>query len=768
MGTRKRMALRSIIVIGGGFTLLFFLIFVRLFWIQYVDAEWLNAAAQSQWEREEFVEPKRGAILDRDGQPLAYNGPSYNVIAILSKKAPVYIQDPIATAKQLAPILNMNTEKLIDLLSRTDRYQVELRPGGWKISEDKKKQIEELEIPGISFVRNTKRYYPNNSFAAHTIGYVDKEGEAKMGLELTYDEILRGEGGKYKFIKDNKNTVLPQGIEDFEPAKDGKDIVLTIDQRIQHFVEQALDESTKSFTAKGLIAVVVDPNTMEILAIASRPQFNPNEYNTSEITNFVNLPISYPYEPGSTMKILTLAAAIEEGVWNPEETYKSGQFSSKAITPPIRDHNQGKGWGEISFLEGIQRSSNVAVTILGYERLGREKLYDFYNRFGMEEKTGIDSPYEKVGKLPNVKSAPPRDIAVTTFGQGFSATAIRQVAAISAAINGGKLLQPFLVKEIRDPLTGEVVESHQPTVLRQVIKESTSKKVREVLETVVDSPNGTGRGYAIEGYRIGGKTGTAQKIVGNKGYSEDKFIYSFVGFAPADKPELLVYIAVDEPNVNVLSSSAVVGKIFKDVMKNSLQYLQVEPETVDQQEIIEIAAKIHMPDLIGKYSNVAEQKALSLGLQTKIIGSGEKVLRQSPSPGASIEMGSSIYLVTEEESSIPDFNGKSLRDVMEFATLMGIQLQSIGTGYVVDQSLPAGSAVQKGAKLVIRLEPRNPLTPVNPADQKPLVNTSESQVPEGNISEEKDNGTTSEEPPPPVQENTAKQEYNYSSIGSTD
>lgn len=766
MENRKRMALRSIIVIGGGFTLLFFLIFGRLFWIQYVAAEWLNAAAFSQWEREEFVEPSRGAILDRNGQNLAYNGPSYNVAAVLSSKAPSYVQDPVDTAKQLAPILNMSVERLIELLSRKDRYQVELRPGGWKISEEKMKQIEELELPGITWIKNTKRYYPNNNFASHTLGYVDKEGKAVMGLEAYYDEILRGEGGKFRFMKDNKNNVLPRGIEDFEPAIDGKDLVLTIDQRIQYFVEQALDEAVNSYSAKGMIAMVVNPNTMEILAMSSRPNFDPNEYNKYDINSFANLPINYPYEPGSTMKILTLAAAIEEGLWNSEDLFKSGQYSSKVITPPIRDYNR-VGWGEISFLEGIQRSSNVLVTILGYERLGREKLYEYYDRFGMEEKTGIDYPYEKVGKLPNVKTAPPRDIAVTTFGQGFNATALRQVTAISAAINGGKLLQPHLVKEIRDPNTGEVISSFEPTVLRQVISEATSKKVREILETVVSSSVGSGRGYAVEGYKVGGKTGTAQKIDSTNGYAEDKFIYSFVGFAPAEKPELLVYVSVDEPDISGVPSSVFVGKIFRDVMKNSLQYLQVEPEMVDQKEIIASVEKIKMPTLTNEYSNTAMQKAISLGLQPEVIGAGDRVLRQFPTSDQLIEQGSRIYLVTEEESPLPSFIGKSLRDVLEYSSLMGISVETIGAGYVVEQSIPEGTPVLKDMKLVIRLEALNPLTPMS-TEHIPISEIAETET-LGNDTEQ-NNGHIPEQNTEQQTEEEAHEEeqHNYSKMGSTD
>jgi penicillin-binding protein 2B len=707
---RKRIAYRSLLILGVGITLLFFLLVVRLFWIQSVQADWLNAGALAQWQREEFVEPKRGAILDRTGQKLAYTGPSYNVIAMLSSKAPSHVEDPIETARKLAPILEMDAERLIQLMSKKNQYQVELGPGGRKISEEKAEQIRALGLPGIILQKNSKRYYPNHAFAAHILGYVDKEGIAQMGLERQYDDILKGVPGKLSLIKDGKQKVLPTGIEEYQPAQDGKDIVLTIDERIQHFVEQALDEASLSFNAKGIIAIVADPNTMEILAMASRPHFDPNKY--TEITNYKNLAINVTYEPGSTFKVITYAAAIEEGLFNPEEIYKAGKYETKSIRPAIKDYYTPKGWGELTFKEGLARSSNVAAVILGYERMKKEMLYDYYHKFGFGQMTGIDYPYETVGKLPDPNVAPPRDIAVTTFGQGLTVTAIEQITAVSAVANGGKLMKPYLVKEIRDPNTGEVVKKNEPTVVRQVISPETSKMMRELMENVVSSKDGTGRGYAIEGYSIAGKTGTAQKVDSTGRYSDDKFIYSFIGFAPADKPELIVYIVVDEPDIAVPSSSAVVGKIFKDVMRNSLQYLQIEPDQKLQSnhetESVSVESLV-VPNLEKKYKQVAEQKILQLGLVPNVIGKGETVLRQYPDPGTTVEKGSMVYLLTsQDEIQMPDLTGKSLRDAAEFASLVGLEIEVNGSGFIVEQSIPPGEIIPVHGKLRINLQPLYP------------------------------------------------------------
>ncbi|CCQ98186.1 Penicillin-binding protein transpeptidase [[Clostridium] ultunense Esp] len=668
---KKRITVRSILFVGGGITLLFFSLIGRIFYLQVVQADWLNESAMAQWQREEWMEPQRGMIMDRNGQPLAYSGPAYTVVAVLSEKAPSRVENPMDTAEKLAPILQMSKESLLSLLSKKDRYQVELRPGGWKIDESKAKEIEALRLPGIYLSKSTKRYYPNQAFLSPTLGYVDKEGEAKMGLELMYDSILRGTPGKGVFLTDRSKNVLPAGVENYQPAVDGKNLRLTVDERIQHFAEQALDDAASRYRAKGMMVLVADPNTMEMLAIASRPDFDPNQY--TQITDYRNLPLQVPYEPGSTFKVITLAASIEEGVFHPDEVYQAGRYESKVIRPAIKDYYNNLGWGKITFRQGIERSSNVGAVILGFERLGKEKLFQYYKKFGFGEPTGIDYPHEGVGKLPP-PNAPPRDIATTTFGQAITVTAIEQLRAVSAAINGGKLLRPYLVKEILDPKTGKVLTENKPVVERQVISPETSSEVRKVLEGVITSPEGTGRGYAIEGYRIGGKTGTAQKPDVNGSYSRDKFIYSFVGFAPVDNPRLIVYAVVDEPDMTAISSSQVVGEIFRSVMKNSLQYLQIPPDASlsspqnpgGKEKAASLLPEsqtapqlLTIPTFVGEMASSAKQKALELGLKPVVLGKGKKVTGQYPQGNEEVMAGQTLYLVTDGEVLMPDLTGVS-------------------------------------------------------------------------------------------------------------
>lgn len=719
----KGISIRSILFVGVGMTILFFSLIGRVFYLQVVQADWLIEGATAQWQREELITPVRGQILDRNGQPLAYNGPAYTVVAILSKDAPSKVEDPSVTADKLAPILQMSRSSLLSLLTKKDRYQVELRPGGWKIDEKKAQAIEALKLPGIYLSKGSKRYYPNQDFLSHTLGYVDKEGKAKMGLELMYDEVLKGEPGKGIFLTDRSRNVLPSGVESYSPAVDGNHLRLTIDERIQHFAESALDEAATKYKAKGMSVLVADPNTMELYAIASRPQFDPNRYG--EIKDYQNLPLQVPYEPGSTFKVITLAASIAEGAFHPEETYQAGKYTSKTITPPIKDYYNSKGWGKITFLQGIERSSNVAAVILGYERVGKEKLFQYYKAFGFGEPTGIDYPHEGVGKLPSV-NAPPRDIATTTFGQALTVTAIEQLRAVSAAINGGKLMRPFLVKEIVDAKTGKKISGNKPTMERQVIPPDVSAKVREVLEGVITSPDGTGRGYAIPGYRIGGKTGTAQKLDKEGRYSHDQFIYSFVGFAPVDQPRVIVYVVVDEPDMNAISSSQVVGDIFRNVMRNTLQYLQIPPEgngvhpqTASSGKNVVIAnpaqgggeglTPLPSPSLEGEWADKAEQKAKELGLKAIVIGKGKKIIGQYPERDEEMTKGSTLFLLTDGPLQMPDLSGFSLREVMGISSLIGTEVTAKGSGFVSTQSIKPGTAIQKGGSLEVTLLPRSVL-----------------------------------------------------------
>jgi penicillin-binding protein 2B len=710
--TKKRIRLRTLFI-GLAFTGLFFLLSFRLLWLQTVDAPWLMGQAEAMWQRNEVLQPKRGAIYDRNGELLAKTAKAYTVIAKLKpwdSNDKSIVTDSLGTGQKLSSILSMPADqiaKLIDDGKKANRTQVELRPGGWKIDEDKAQKVMNLKIPGIFLSEDQKRYYPNDAFAPYVIGYLNLDGKAVMGTEKEYNDVLSGKPGYYKALKDRAGFSLPDGVESFKPAQDGNDVYLTIDSQIQNYVEDALNTYSNKYKANGMTVIVADPNTGDILAMGNRPHFNPNDYRS--ITRWSNFAVSSTFEPGSTFKIVTLSAAIQEGLYHNNETYMSGAYT-KVPGAPIHDYNR-TGWGRISFLRGVQESSNVLFTILGYERLGKDKFYEYLDKFGFGQKTGIELPGEVAAQLKDKNSLYPRDFASMPWGQGVVVTAIQQVAAVCAVANGGELLKPHIVKEIRDAKTGQIIQEKGKEVVHRVISEDTSKQVRDILETVVSS--GTGKPDYIAGYHVAGKTGTAQ-VVGDDGkYKENKYIFSFIGFAPKDHPKLVVYVVVDQPELDDPNAGGrdVVAPIFKQVMQNSLQYLKISPDSTQQAQQPAQAQQDPvkpMPDLSGK--TVAEaQKALNKYKLTAVaVGNGSKVIKQYPESDKPIVPDKPVYLITSnqvEKSPLPDLTGLTLREVMEYAAIVGIKVDPIGDGFVVSQSIPPGTVVTKGQVLKVNLQP---------------------------------------------------------------
>jgi len=688
---------------GAIFLLLFFGIIYRFYIIQIVDASVYQEATSKVYNREKVLTANRGTIFDRNGETLAKEASSYTAVAILSKKAPVRVKDPLDAAKKLAPIVNMSVEDLHQLMSQEDRYQVELRPGGWKLNRESMQKIKELEIPGIMFIEEPKRYYPNNDFASHVIGFLNHDGKPVLGLEASLNEYLKGEDGFVEYTKDGKGNPLPQGMKGKEPPEHGKNVYLTLDERIQLYIEQALTEAEEMYHPEKITVIAAKPQTGEILGMSSRPSFDPNQYQSIE--NYVNHAVSSTFEPGSTFKIITLAAAIEEGIYNGNEKYLSG--SKKVPGGTIRDHVRG-GWGRISFLEGVQKSSNVAFTILGWERMPKDVFYHYIHRFGFGGLTGIDLPNEAKGRVKSPKNLPEIDRATMTFGQGVSVTAIQQVAAVNAIANGGKLLKPYIIDRIEDPSTGEVVLKNEPQVVYdQVVSKETSKQVADILETVVT--DGTGQNFYIEGYQVAGKTGTAQKVGENGKYVHGKYIHSFIGFAPKDNPQIVLYVVVDSPKVSDYRlGGSVVAQIFKSVMQNTLQYLSVQPkvETVEIKEIKD--ESFALEDYRRKSIMNARDAAVVKGLQVFVFGEEANVTDQYPKPNSKVYKNDRVYLIAGEAKSIviPDFTGWSMRDVRDWATIAKIKVNTIGSGYVFKQNLDPGETIPVGGTLKIELKPK--------------------------------------------------------------
>ncbi len=718
--------------IGLIVTLLFFLLMFKSFTLQVVDAEWLQEQAVKYWRSSSVLEPQRGTITDRNGKPFAYEGRAYNVVAVLNSKADSYVEDKLGTAVKLAPILKMDVDQLNKLLSKDGVYQVELRPGGYKITQDVAQQVMALELPGIELVKTTKRFYPNGSFASHVLGYVNLDNEPVMGIEKDFNVQLEGKAGFQLFTKDKRGYQLAATKASLEKPENGKKIILTIDERIQQYVEKALDEAEREFHPNRMSVLVVDPNNMEILAMANRPHFNPSEY-WKGISNYVNYSVGAPFEPGSTFKIVTLSAAVEEGLFNPEERYQSGRLKVPGgIVPDVNTH-----WGELTFLEGVQRSSNVAFAILGYERLQKERLFQYIERFGFMKQTGIEVSGEAAGGVAkDIAHVVPIELANISFGQGINVTAIQMVTAVSAVANGGTLLKPHIVKEIIDEDTGAVLYQSQREEIHRVISEETAKQVTEYLVSTVTSEHGTARKYEIPGYEVAGKTGTAQKIENGR-YSNTKHIVSFIGYAPKDDPQLLVYVVVDEPQLEFpYIGSKVLAPIFTSVMQSSLQYLNVAPNS-EMVVVSNQAQSYQLPSFEGEQVLPTKKMLLEQGKNVEVVGTGDTIIQQYPRPNTVVTNEQTIYLLVQkpEEIPIPDFTGTSLREVMEYTSLLGIQAQTDGQGYVIAQSIEPGVKIASDQVIHFRLQPLSGPVPGQGRDEE-IEDISEQQQQEGNSEQE--------------------------------
>ncbi len=514
----KRIKLRTLLV-GGVITLLFLVLIIRVYFVQVAHADFWLSKARETWATSEKLRAVRGTITDRDGNILAMDAPAYTVSINPNILHKLGIADKVA--ERFHTILGKSVEGLRnDVNAKRDNgeYVVnrEIHNEGWKMDKEMADQIREFRDElreqtkqtnvGISLVDDQKRYYPKNSMASHLLGYVQKNDEAVYGIESLYDDVLKGQDGYIKYEKDGKRVQLADGDVEYKPAVDGKNLTLTINTEIQYYVEEAIKESYQKYKPKSITAIAADPNTMEILGMASYPNFNPNQYwETKDQAAFYNQPVKQLIEPGSTFKIVTLAAAVQEGLFNPEDEYVSGSIKVPGAT--LRDVRRG-GWGTITYLQGLKYSSNVAFVKLGYEKLGAEKFKSYIHNFGFGEKTGIEQPGELKGRIDFNY---PSEVATATYGQGkVQVTPIQQVAAVAAVANGGRLMEPHLIKQIEDPVT-KTTQVVQPKVIRQVISEETSKKVGEYLEQVVS--DGTGRNAQIEGYRVAGKTGLPRRLL---------------------------------------------------------------------------------------------------------------------------------------------------------------------------------------------------------------------------------------------------------------
>ena len=513
---------------------LFLVIMGKVFYIQVIDYKKLNNYATNLWSRNLPLAANRGIIYDTNGVELATNITTTSLVLI-----PNQIENKEKVAKDLASILNVDYNEMYSHVSKKTSIE-RVHPEGRNLSYDIADKINDLNYEGVYLVKEAKRFYPYDTMLSHSIGFVGIDNQGLSGLELIYDKYLTGSDGSIKYFSDAKGNSLSMS-QIYEQPQSGVNITLTINYDLQVALERELDIAMSEYNPDGALGIAMNPNTGEILAIASRPTFSPSNYQnytTEEINR--NLPIWMTYEPGSTFKIITLASALEEKIvdLNNDNYSDSGAVTVGGATLHCWKHG---GHGNQTYLEVVENSCNPGFVNLGL-KLGKEKLFNYIDLFGFGEKTGVDLNGESSGILFNVDKIGDLELATTAFGQGVSVTPIQQITAVSAAINGGILYKPYIVKSLNEPETNSVILENNPTVVRKVISDDTSEKVRYALESVV--ARGTGHNAYIGGYRVGGKTGTAQKVKDGV-YLSGNYITSFIGFLPADKPEIVIYIAVD-------------------------------------------------------------------------------------------------------------------------------------------------------------------------------------------------------------------------------
>lgn len=623
-------------------TLFFLLMFLAVGWrafhLQILQGEKLKRLGERQHLREWIVLPKRGTILDRAGEPLALSLEAQSVYA-----RPRRIKDPESIARTLAQLLGLDSAGVQKRL-RTKKPFVWIER---QITPKEAERIKALNLKGVGMSYEPDRYYPQGQLAGQVIGFVGRDSQGLEGIELYYDAYIRGETGSSVIERDGRGRrVLVQGVEELQ-IPPGADIHLTLDTSIQHLVERELEAAVSKFRAKAGIAVVVEPFSGEVLALANYPFFNPNSFNRHSSWQWRNRAVTDSFEPGSTFKAILAAAALEEGIVGKEDLLYC-EFGKYFYAGKIIHDSHKYGW--LPFYKIIQHSSNIGATKVA-EKLKKERYFKYIKRFGFGRLTGIDMPGEVAGTVRPLSEWSPIALATHSFGQGIAVTPIQLVMAYGAIANGGFLMQPFVVRRVVGP-DGKVLVVNQAHVVRRVVSEKTARLLTSILKGVV-SDGGTGVMASVEGFEVAGKTGTAQKPdLVHGGYSANKRIASFIGFVPADDPRLVLLVLVDEPEVNVYGG-VVAAPVFRKIARGVLRHLGVVPER---------PGPLPLP--------TAKEWTLARGDRRNGVGT----VKREDAPG------------------VPDFVGLSLREAVGKARALKLKVKMRGNGYVVKQSPAPGVA----------------------------------------------------------------------------
>lgn len=616
--------------------ILFIFIILRVFYIQVFDYKKLNEYASDLWSRDLPIEANRGLILDRNGVVLADNLTTTSLVLI-----PNQIKEKEKATEELAKILNVSYDEMQKHVYKKTSIE-RVHPEGRRLSYDIAEKISNLKLDGVYLVKEAKRYYPYGNLLSHSLGYVGIDNQGLSGLELEYDEYLTGKSGAIKYFSDAKGNKLNVSDVYVEP-QDGMNLYLTIDINIQKSIERELDNIVDMFSPDMALAVVMNPKTGEILGMGSRPDYNPNTYQKySQDVLSRNLPVWSSYEPGSTFKIITMATSVEEKIIDIENDhfYDSGSVN---VDGSVLKCWKAGGHGDQTFLQVLQNSCNPGFVKLG-QMLGKERLFSYIKKFGFGEKTGVDLNGEGQGILFPLERVGNVELSTTAFGQGVSVTPIQQVTAVSAVVNGGYLYKPYIVKSIAEKETNTIIQETSKTLVRKVISSETSAIMRHALESVV--AKGGGKAAYIEGYRIGGKTGTAQKVKDGR-YMVGNYIMSFMSIVPSNDPEAVFYLAIDNPKNTALLSSYTTTPIARRVLLDIIDALDIKEQKEGMEKDLEWTDKImyQVPNVIGK--SVKEAKKLLSNFTIEYTGTGETVISQSPDANTKLEDRGTVRLLLE-------------------------------------------------------------------------------------------------------------------------
>ena len=615
-------------------------IIIKVFYIQDFAYEKLSSLAEDLWSRELPIKADRGKIIDRNGVVLADNITTVSLVLV-----PNQIDNKEAVAKDLANILNVDYKEMLKHVTRATSIE-RVHPEGRGLSFDIAEEIDALGYDGVYLLKESKRDYPYDTVLSHVLGYVGIDNQGLSGLELYYDEYLTGADGAIKYFSDGKGNKL-ELTEVYVAPTSGITLQLTIDLDLQLAVENELDNVIAKYNPEKALIVAMNPNTGEILAMASRPTFNNNNYQDyeTEVINR-NLPIWMTYEPGSTFKIITLSAALEEKTINLFEDTFTDTGAIHVEDATIHCWKSG-GHGVQTMLEVVENSCNPGFVRIG-ETLGVDKLMKYIKAYGLDAKTGIDLNGEAVGLLFDEDKMGAVELATTSFGQGISVTPIGQIRAVSAAINGGNLYTPYIVSTMLESQTNSVIKKISPNLERNVISKKTSSLVRFALESVV--ANGSGKNAYIENYRVGGKTGTAQKV-SNGAYLDGNYILSFMGFLPADDPEIIVYVAVDNPKGVTQYGGVVSAPIARNVMLSAIDILEIKPSKEGMAKEYTWLDKKYsiLPNVVGL--DKKEAAKVLKNYQVLYSGEGDAIIYQSPNAGYYVALGSKVKLLLGSSSS---------------------------------------------------------------------------------------------------------------------